>query len=205
MGELEMILERSVYDGLGDAEKGFYAEKDGKFHLRLKGLDGIKENAEKFAKAQEDMKALEAQLNAFKGLKKTPEEIAAMVKDAAEKGEKLTELEKVQKQLAEMQAEQRARTIRDMKIKALRDAKYSDERIEGLMERVKGEDEATIKADVELLTKIIPTVTSVGGGGNPPAPGLPNPEETSKTILERISRQNDYTKNITAAQAAHFS
>ena len=203
--DLEMVIEKSVFDGLGDAEKKFYGEKDGKYHLKLKGFDELKENAEKYTKAQEDMKALEVQLNAFKGLKKTPEEIAALVKDAADKGEKLTELEKVQKQLAEMQAEQMARTIRDMKIKALRDAQYSDERIEGLMERVKGEDEATIKADVELLTKIIPTVTSVGGGGNPPAPGLPSTEETSKTILERISRQNDYTKNITAAQTAHFS
>lgn len=201
--ELERLLDKAGYDSLSEAIRGFYAEKDGKYTLNIKGYEDSAVIEAKLAEEQTAKKKLEDELKAFKGTKLTPEQIAELVKKAEENGSKLTELEKLQKKFDEMQAEQKIKEIRDLKVKALRDAKYPDEKIEELLTRVRGEDADAITADVAALVKILPPVTTTGGGGNPPRGG--GGEDLSfKSVVESVGKQSEYESTMGKTRDSFF-
>ena len=198
MDSLALTLEKTGFDALNEALQKLYAEKDGKYTLKLAGFDEYKTAAAKLAEATAKLEAED------KAKKELEAKLAELEKSKADDTKKLTEVEKLQQRLAEFEAKDKARMIRDAKTKALKEAKYPDEKIESLLLRVAGEDEAAIKADVAELVKIFPPVTKTGGDGNPPKGGLPSFEDTNKELLKQTEEAAAYKKRLLEDQEKRF-
>lgn len=99
-------------DGIPEDLRGYYTEKEGKYHLDVSGIEdtkGLKSALDKERKAHED---LEKQTKAWSRLGKTPEEIAEILKaqeDAEKaKAEKAGDWEKLKAQMNDSHAKEMA-------------------------------------------------------------------------------------------------
>ena len=115
------------------------------------------------------------------------------------------ELGRLTKELDEMKSSEKTRAVKESKIRALKEAKYPDEKIEALLDRVRGETDDEIKADVASLVKAIPPVNSTDGGGNPlRGDNNPDDEEFQKNAREKASEKAKYTAKMLEEQKKLF-
>lgn len=117
----------------------------------------------------------------FEDYKKAKEELDAL------KAGQMSELEKAQAALAKAQKEAKdnADKIKALELTALKSRLAAESGLPAeLADRIRGEDEAAIKADIEILKKVIPQKPA-GGGGMPPS-GAKAPEDLQTLYAEAI-------------------
>lgn len=106
----------------------------------------------------------------FEDYKKAKEELDAL------KAGQMSELEKAQAALAKAQkeAKENADKIKALELTALKSKLAAEAGIPAeFADRIRGEDEASIKSDIEELKKIFPQRAAVGGRGAPTANNSP--------------------------------
>lgn len=86
-------------DGLDDSVKGFYEEKDGKYRLKVEGLDDGSQLKEALQKERENSKKLEADISAMRAKQK---------QDEMKKAEGNNDIEAIKKQMKEAHDEETA-------------------------------------------------------------------------------------------------
>lgn len=93
MDELELTLDK--LDDVPESMRGLYAEQDGKFRLKVKGVEDTSGLKSALEKERRDRSAFEKQVKAWQTLGRKPEEVADLIKereaqehaDAEKKGE----------------------------------------------------------------------------------------------------------------------
>ncbi|MEG1501954.1 MAG: DUF4355 domain-containing protein [Synergistaceae bacterium] len=118
----------------------------------------------------------------YEELKKAKEKLDEL--DSANKSEldKLkADYEKMKKSAEEKEAQLRVKEIKDLKAKLCADAGIKSE----FADRVAGEDEESIKKDIEALKKLIPA-QEAGGKGTPPPAGGKKETETGDALRDSI-------------------
>ncbi|MEG1798639.1 MAG: DUF4355 domain-containing protein [Synergistaceae bacterium] len=110
-------------------------------------------------------------------LKKSKTELDELKKSQMSEVEKLkAENEALQKKAAEKEAALKVQELKELKSKLCAAAGLKAE----LADRLSGEDETSIKKDIEELKKLIPSAPA-GGGGTPPASDTKTPPIPTKS------------------------
>lgn len=113
----------------------------------------------------------------YEDLKKSKEELDNLKKSQMSEVEKLkAEKEALEKKVAEKDAAAKAQELKELKAKLCSAAGLKAE----LANRLSGEDETSIKKDIEELKKLIPSAPA-GGGGTPPASDTKTPPIPTKS------------------------
>ena len=178
--------------------RGYYTEKEGKYHLNVEGVQdtkGLKSALDKERKAHED---LEKQTKAWSRLGKTPEEIAEILKaqeDAEKaKAEKAGDWEKLKAQMNESHAKEVA--AKDEQLANLRQALETnliDAQATSAIAAAKGVPELLlphVKAHVKVVEENGKyTVAVVDAKGDPRINGKGEPLTISDFVTEM--KQNE--------------
>lgn len=136
----------------------------------------------------------------FEEYKKAKEELDAL------KAGQMSELEKAQAALAKAQkeAKENADKIKALELTALKSRLAAEGGLPAeLADRIRGEDEAAIKADIETL-KLVFKDKGVGGGGVPYTPGGVSGAEPGAYGKQVAQGQMAPLKNTEAARASFF-
>lgn len=125
----------------------------------------------------------------YEDLKKAREELDEIKKGQMTEQEKLkAELEKAQAEANEAAAKTAALELERTKEKICREAGLPD----GFADRLKGSTEEELKADVELMKKLVPA-TPKGGKGAPVGGGDPGNTSTGNALTDAISKHYNKT------------
>jgi hypothetical protein len=115
------------------------------------------------------------------------------------------ELEKLAAKIAELEASAKAQEVRKLKLEALKAAKIPDDKItDDVLDRIRGDDANAIKEDVAKFVKLIPSITTTDGGGNPLTGDKNKSNPPSKSAIEQVAEDAKYRADMNAVQSKLF-
>lgn len=113
MAALKLTLD--TLEGIDDAIKPLYVEKDGKFSLAVEGIEDTSGLKTALQKERRDRAELEKKVKRWEGLGKSDEEIAQLLKDAEEAERKKAEADGDHAKILKQHQEKWAKTEADLK------------------------------------------------------------------------------------------
>jgi hypothetical protein len=124
---------------------------------------------------------------------------------AQKESEHKEELAKLQGQLAAIEAERKSREARALKKSALAKAlKTTEDKIpDDMVGFIGGDDAEAIKNNAVLFAKLLPSIKTTDGGGNPPD-GANAGKPPRQSAIDQLERNAKYEAEMLAARDSLF-